>query len=352
MPGVISMALITWGFSFGPHECEHDNGPMADITIVPISIKGNSPAVFPVDAMNALHIYLTAMRPGCPLLNKKMLYQQGLAAIVLCAILGFMGVHVHAQMPPLVSIPAGPFISGSDRAEREAAYRLDERAYGHSVTRKGAWYESERDRGVAETDAFRITRTPITNAEYAKFTAATGHPFPTVSKSVWQGYGLIHPFERTQKFAWVGGKPPVGREDHPVVLVSRDDAKAYATWLSQQTGVNFRLPTDLEWEKAARGPSGTRFPWGDEFDADRLNSHDRGPFDTTPVGSFPTGASPFGVLDVAGQVFEWTANGERRAYVKGGSWDDSGCGVCRPAARHARPVDIKHILIGFRLIQQ
>jgi formylglycine-generating enzyme required for sulfatase activity len=71
-----------------------------------------------------------------------------------------------------------------------------------------------------------------------------------------------------------------------------------------------------------------------------------------PVGRFPLGASPFGVLDAAGQVFEWTADaaGERRYVVKGGSWDDKGCGICRPAARHSRPAAIKHILIGFRLV--
>jgi len=114
------------------------------------------------------------------------------------------------------------------------------------------------------------------------------------------------------------------------------------------------LPSELEWEKAARGTDGRIFPWGNIFDPAKLNSHDRGPFDTTPVGRYPTGANPFGLLDAAGQVFEWTSSaaGAGRAIVKGGSWDDRGCGVCRPAARHARPVMIKHILIGFRLVRQ
>ena len=93
---------------------------------------------------------------------------------------------------------------------------------------------------------------------------------------------------------------------------------------------------------------------GNAFDPARLNSHDRGPFDTMAVGRFPRGASPYGVLDAAGQVFEWTAAtaGRDRFIVKGGSWDDKGCGVCRPAARHSRPARIKHILIGFRLVRQ
>jgi formylglycine-generating enzyme required for sulfatase activity len=94
------------------------------------------------------------------------------------------------------------------------------------------------------------------------------------------------------------------------------------------------------------------FPWGQTWDPRRLNSHDAGPFDTLPVGGFPAGASPYGLLDAAGQVFEWTATpaGPGRFLVKGGSWDDSGCGVCRPAAGHGRPGGLKHILIGFRLI--
>ncbi|MBI3451902.1 MAG: SUMF1/EgtB/PvdO family nonheme iron enzyme, partial [Rhodospirillales bacterium] len=96
-----------------------------------------------------------------------------------------------------------------------------------------------------------------------------------------------------------------------------------------------------------------RFPWGDAFDPARLNSHDRGPFDTTPVGRYSDGASPYGMLDAAGQVFEWTAtpDGDARYIVKGGSWDDRGCGICRPAARHSRPAGIKHILIGFRVVR-
>ncbi|KAA3629191.1 MAG: hypothetical protein DWQ09_02725 [Proteobacteria bacterium] len=79
-----------------------------------------------------------------------------------------------------------------------------------------------------------------------------------------------------------------------------------------------------------------------------------GPFDTVPVGRYPRGASPFGLSGVAGQVYEWTAMpaGPGRALVKGGSWDDRGCGVCRPAAGHGRPVALKHVLIGFRLVRE
>lgn len=198
-----------------------------------------------------------------------------------------------------------------------------------------------------------MTATPITNRQYGAFVADIGHRAPEVDPATWAGYGLIHPYERTRGFAWREGKPRAGREDHPVVLVSHADAVAYAQWLTRRTGTGWRLPTELEWEKAARGTEGRVFPWGDDFDATRLNSHDAGPFDTTPVGAYPRGASPYGVFDAAGQVYEWTATltAPGRAIVKGGSWDDKGCGVCRPAARHARPVEMKHILIGFRLVR-
>jgi formylglycine-generating enzyme required for sulfatase activity len=244
-------------------------------------------------------------------------------------------------LPELVAVPAGPFIAGSDRAEREMAYRLDEAAYGHGRTREWKWYENEPARGRLETGAYWITRTPITNARYAAFVAATGHRSPDVDPATWAGYRLVHPYERTRRHAWRDGRPPPGREEHPVVLVSHADARAYAAWLSELTGRTWRLPREAEWEKAVRGGDGRAFPWGE-------------PFDTLPVGSFPAGAGPFGLLDGAGQVFEWTAtpSGPDRYLVKGGSWDDSGCGICRPAARHGRPAGIKHILVGFRLVAE
>ena len=257
-----------------------------------------------------------------------------------------------AAIPTLVEVPAGPFIAGSDAAEREYGYQLDEAAYGHSRTRERGWYDRERPRETKSLGGFFITPMLITNAQFAAFVDATGHRVPDVDPETWRGYRLIHPYERTRRHAWVDGKPPPGREQHPVVMVSHDDANAYAAWLSAETGRTWRLATELEWEKAARGTDGRIFPWGDTFDPALLNSHDAGPFDTLPVGSFPAGASPYGLLDAAGMVFEWTASpgNPGRFLVKGGSWDDSGCGICRSAARHGRPADIKHILVGFRLV--
>ena len=256
-------------------------------------------------------------------------------------------------IPEVVQIPAGSFVFGSDASEREAAYRLDAAAYGHDRTRELAWYEQDRARKNSHLEAYAITLTPITNAQYAAFVKATGHPAPDVDVETWRSYGLIHPFERTRRYAWQNGQPSPALKHHPVVLVSHADARAYAEWLGAQTGGRWRLPTELEWEKAARGTDGRMFPWGETFDAERLNSHDLGPFATTDVGRYPSGASPFGLLDVAGQVFEWTdtENGGRYI-VKGGSWDDKGCGICRPAARHGRPAHLKHILIGFRLVRE
>ena len=213
-----------------------------------------------------------------------------------------------AIAPEVVEVAGGPFIAGSDAAEREYAYQLDEAAYGHSRTRERGWYDRERPRVSKSLERFLIARTLITNAQYQVFVDATGHRVPDVDPETWRGYRLIHPYERTRRHAWADGKPPAGREDHPVVMVSYDDANAYAAWLSAETGRTWRLPKALEWEKAARGTDGRIFPWGDTYDPALLNSHDAGPFDTVPVGSFPTGASPYGLLDAAGQVFEWTAS--------------------------------------------
>ncbi len=279
------------------------------------------------------------------------------AALKLCGLVlgGLIGAAAWAaDTPATVEVPAGPSILGSDTSEREYGYRLDEAAYGHDRTRRAGWYERELPRREVTVGAFAITLTPITNEQYAVFIADTGHAPPDIDAASWKSYGLVHPYERTRRHAWVGARPPDGRATHPVVLVSHDDAKAYAAWLGRRTGRAWRLPSELEWEKAARGMDGRYFPWGNSFAADRLNSHDLGPFDTMPVGLFPSGASPYGTLDMAGQVFEWTstAAGDGRFIVKGGSWDDKGCGVCRAAARHGRSATLKHILIGFRLVAE
>ena len=256
-------------------------------------------------------------------------------------------------IPDVVDVPAGEFLAGSTASEREYGYRLDEVAYGHDLTRKRGWYDRERPRSTLRLPGYQIMTNLVTNATYHRFVAETGWTAPWISEAAWKRQGLIHPYERVRKFLWRDGRPPKGREDHPVVLVNWHDANAFARWLSAESGETWRLPTEEEWEKAARGRKGNIFPWGNRWNPKFLNSQDEGPFDTVAAGSFSKGASPFGMLDGAGQVFEWTSarGGEGRHLVKGGSWDDKGCGVCRAAARHARPDTIRHILIGFRLVR-
>ncbi len=127
---------------------------------------------------------------------------------------------------------------------------------------------------------------PITNAQYLLFVQATGHRAPS---------------------HWEDGRPPRGLESHPVVNVSWHDAMAYCRWLSEVTGKSITLPSEAQWEKAARGDRDTReYPWGDDWDPNRCNNSELGIGDTTPVGIFPEGASPYGCLDMVGNTWEWT----------------------------------------------
>ena len=148
------------------------------------------------------------------------------------------------------------------------------------------WYEDEVPRRKVTLPDYRIARVPTTNAQYLLFVQATGHRSPK---------------------HWEENRPPKGKEGHPVVRVSWHDAMAYCDWLSQVTGQRITLPSEAEWEKAARGDGDAReFPWGDTFDVTRCNSGDLGLGDTTPVGIFLEVASPYGLLDLSGNVLEWT----------------------------------------------
>lgn len=258
------------------------------------------------------------------------------------------------EMPTLVAIPHSIFYIGSAEPQREAAYHIDEDAYGSPVTHQQNWYEHELPRQKVRVNKFFITQTPITNYQYGAFIKDTHREAPDVDIVDWNAYGVNHSYESTRKYAWGPEGYPVGRDEHPVVLVSYDDARSYAQWLSVKTKKYWRLPSENEWELAARGLDGRAYPWGNNFNPAKANTSDLGPHDTLPVGSFPRGASPFGVFDMAGQVYEWTTTpGEKgRMVVKGGAWDDRGCGVCRAAARHHRRADMKHTIIGFRLVQE
>ena len=194
--------------------------------------------------------------------------------------------------PDVVAVPAGSFLSGSDLKERETAYRLDEAAYRHQRTRRQRWYENERERGPRRTIAFEITRTPITNSQYAMFVTATGHRSPDVDEPTWTGYGLVHPYARTRRHAWRDGRTPAGRENHPVVLVSYADAVAYAQWLSQVTGRTWRLATESQW-----GESDSRYRWpavplGNALRSLALEYPRRRPFRYNTGGDLQCGREP------------------------------------------------------------
>jgi len=130
-------------------------------------------------------------------------------------------------IPRTVEIPAGSYIRGSDPAGREYGYRLAEKAYNHSVTRKGRWYSGEIGRESARVAVYRIAVVPVTNAQYGAFTAATGRPVPDFDQATWKSYGLIHTWQRTRKHTWKDRVAPACRERHPVVLMSRSYAEAY-----------------------------------------------------------------------------------------------------------------------------
>jgi len=146
--------------------------------------------------------------------------------------------------------------------------------------------------------AYYIDKTPVTNGEYLAYVNATQASFPP---------------------HWRKGLPPAGTENHPVTQVTWFDAAGYAKWACK------RLATGPEWEKAARGTDGRVYPWGDIYDKKRLNSGDDGPMTTTPVGQYsPDGDSPYGVSDMAGNVHEWTNDGNQATTMglRGGSWLD------------------------------
>ena len=168
--------------------------------------------------------------------------------------------------------------------------------------------------------------------------------------------------EVVQKYQWEEQKK---RPDHPVVFVSWYDALAYTKWLSAVTGRQWKLPSEAEWEKAARGTEGKIYPWGDEWDARKANTAEQGPKETTPVGMYPQGASIYGVMDMAGNVWEWTntvykeypydaedgredENSTNDRVLRDGSWSGD-ARYARAAGRYNRRPDYSSNYRGFRL---
>jgi formylglycine-generating enzyme required for sulfatase activity len=174
----------------------------------------------------------------------------------------------------MVRVPAGEFLMGTDL--------VDEEGEAVSLGFPYPWYEDEHPVRRLYLESFDIDITEVTHAAYAEFVKATGHALP----DPWRA----------------GGGVPADRAQHPVTHVSWYDANDYCRWRGK------RLPTEEEWEKAARGPEGFSYPWGNEFDPARANLS-RGPFlfgDTQPVGTRTDGESPYGAKDMIGNVWEWT----------------------------------------------
>jgi formylglycine-generating enzyme required for sulfatase activity len=222
---------------------------------------------------------------------------------------------------------------------------------------------------------FFIGRFAVTNDEYAHFIRATGHPAPVVRDMplIASGGRAAMFKELSAPYAWYDDqKPPPARGSHPVVLVSFEDAVAYSRWLSEAIERVVRLPTEAEWEKAARGGiEGSRYPWGNAIDASRCNYLDdptakprRG---TRPTGTYPPNA--FGLCDVTGNVWEWVSDWYDSEYygrgeandprgpehgslriVRGGAWVTDDVSMLRSAYRHKVPPDTYAHSIGFRIV--
>jgi formylglycine-generating enzyme required for sulfatase activity len=150
-------------------------------------------------------------------------------------------------------------------------------------------------------DGFWIDVFPVTNADYARFVSATGHPPPP---------------------HWDAARCDPRVYDHPVVEISQVDATAYSDWAGKL------LPSAQQWEKAARGTTGTVWPWGDQASAAKCNVRETGIAATTSVSRYHSGVSPYGIYDLVGNVWEWTSTTTTR-----GRFELKGSAFTSPALR-------------------
>lgn len=209
---------------------------------------------------------------------------------------------------------------------------------------------------------FEMAHAPVTVRQYEVFLKGGG-----VRQREWW---------RPEGWAWVNGESDGwGREDrwapdawdiqskrpyHPIVGITAHEAEAYCAWLSRQKAKVVRLPTEDEWERAARGDDGRPFPWGEEFDPALTNTFESERRDTAPVATFERDVSPFGVLEMGGNVQDWTSTaytprpGESHPegplrVARGGSFNDNAYGA-RTSYRRAYPPGYFFPFLGFRLV--
>jgi sulfatase modifying factor 1 len=180
----------------------------------------------------------------------------------------------------MVHVSAGEFIMGNDAGDPDQ--RPQRRVY---------------------LDAFEIDKYEVTNVQYRRFIQATSREAP----QIWPGR-YVQFTGSAISLDWQAGTYPVGQATYPVVMVNREDAATYCAWAGK------RLPTEAEWEKAARGTDGRTYPWGNTWDASKANTGETGIGHPQAVGSYPTGASPYEALDMLGNVWEWVADWYGRDY--------------------------------------
>lgn len=194
----------------------------------------------------------------------------------------------------MVPVPAGEFRMGSTSQDIDLAMNI---CNMHDPPCSRAWYTGEQPQHVVYLDAFSIDKFQVTNAQYRGCVAA----------------GICAPPRETKSPTRISYYSNPQYASFPVIYVMWEDAKAYCEWAGK------RLPTEAEWEKAARGTDGRIFPWGNVWDTQKANSLESGLKDTVAVGSYPTGESPYHAMDMAGNVFQWVwdwFNGDEDPYYK------------------------------------
>jgi len=218
------------------------------------------------------------------------------------------------------------------------------------VTLEKGWVGSKYSTdpmGTFPVDAFAISKYPITNAHYQAFISDGGYK----NDQWWQG--LAKRYAMPAEPAWA-------TEDYPRESVSWYEAIAFCRWLSSKLGQTVTLPTEMQWQRAAQGDDGREYPWGNGFDRAKCNTAESGIGQTTPVDRYPNGQSPFGVFDMAGNVWEWCLNeysnplttdisGTMDRVLRGGSWHGY-LNVARTAYRYYFGLpDDEGSIFGFRV---